>query len=130
MAHRSPPRRLLFLVDAACQRDWSRSNASDAPGVTEMLQVNIVALTELALTRPAGGWATLVPGINHESADKPTGLAGSFTPSLRVLFDLQCLIEVNQPDGAPPDVDVKWAAWRISEFLSPPTGLIHSEPLS
>jgi len=75
-------------------------------------------------------WASLVPGINHGSADKPTGLAAGLISSFRSLFDLQSLIEVNQPDGVPPDVDVKWVAWRISEFLSPPTGLIHSEPLS
>lgn len=31
----------------------------------------------------ANWWATLVQGINHESADKPTGLAARFVSSLR-----------------------------------------------
>jgi hypothetical protein len=37
---------------------------------------------------------------------------------------------LNQLDGVPFDVDVKWPAWRIREYLSPPIGLINSEPSS
>src|SRR5450631_4111992 len=87
IAHRSPPDDCYSV---------------SATGVSFMVSPLVIATVSIA-----NWWASLVPGINHESADKPTGLAACFVSSLRVLFDRQCPIEANQPDGASLDVDVK-----------------------
>jgi hypothetical protein len=57
--------------------------------------------------------ATLVQGINHESADKPTGLAARFVSSLRRSLR-QSRIMATSSRLSPTPVSLRIANWMMS----------------
>jgi hypothetical protein len=79
-----------------------------------------------AQTRSTPEQPVLFPAAGIQNAKKATTMA------LRTRFRVASGSNraLNQLDGVPFDVDVKWPAWRIREYLSPPIGLINSEPSS
>ena len=62
----------------------------------------------------ANWWATLVQGINHESADRPTGLAARLVSSLRRSLDLQSRIMATSSRLSPTPVSLRIANWMMS----------------